>query len=145
MSQFVAFLMAVVWGVSAVAFGLIPVWTSLLLTRINQDFAFSEDAMLREGSIIIFAITLTISVLVDCYVSGYRYRNRFIALLFNAFLPLSICVFGMTIHISTIFTNPEALKISFVLFIDISIAVCAVLFCVIQKVIMVYKTDQGAA
>lgn len=118
---------------------------SLLLTKVNRGFVFSEDALLREGSIIIFAITLTISVLIDFYVLGYEYRNNFIRLMFNAVLPLLIIVFGMMIHLITVFTNSEALQASFVLPLDVSITICAVLFCMTQKVVMVYNANRDAA
>jgi hypothetical protein len=63
-------------GVSAVVFGLLPVWTSLLLPEINTEIAFSAVELLKSGAIIIFAITLTISVLVDYYMSRFKYGSR---------------------------------------------------------------------
>jgi len=143
MSKLSAIGSALGWGMSAVAFGLLPVWTSLLLPKINSEISFSEIELLKSGSIVIFAITLTISVLVDYYMSRFRYRNRSIALLFNAFFPFAICICGMLIHIATISTKSEVLNVSFVLNSNIGITIFAVLFCVFQKVLLVYEDERG--
>jgi predicted membrane protein len=143
MSKLAAMGRALGWGMSAVAFGLLPVWTSLLLPKINSEISFSEIELLESGSIIIFAITLTISVLVDYNMSRFRYRSRSIAIWFNVFFPFAICVCGMLIHIATISTKSEVLNVSFVLRSNISITIFAVLFCLFQKVLLVYEDEQG--
>ena len=61
------------WGVCAVVFGLLPVWMSLVLPKINGEITFSEIELLKSGALIVFAITLTISVLVDYHLSRFRY------------------------------------------------------------------------
>ncbi len=50
MSKLAAMNIALVWGLSAVAFGLLPVWTSLLLPKINEEISFSEIELLRAQS-----------------------------------------------------------------------------------------------
>jgi hypothetical protein len=97
------------WGVSAVAFGLLPVWTSLVLPQINKEITFSMVELLKSGAIIIFAITLTISVLVDYNMSRFRYSSPTFALWFNVLFPFSICICGMLFHMATISTRSEVL------------------------------------
>jgi hypothetical protein len=143
MSKLAAMNIAFVWGISAVAFGLLPVWMSLLLPKINREISFSEIDLLKSGGIIIFAITLTISVHVDYYLSRFRFRDPSIAVWFNVFFPFAICLFGLIIHMITISTKSEVLDVSFVLFLDISIMIFAVIFCIIQKVLQVYGEERG--
>lgn len=131
------------WGLCAVGFGLLPVWTTLLITRINRDVLFSEIDLLKSGAIIIFAITLTISVLVDYYLSRFRFQGRFSALMFNAFFPFSIAISGILIHIITVDTKDASLNISFVLDANIVVVILAVIFCVIQKICLVYHEQRG--
>jgi hypothetical protein len=131
------------WGVSAVVFGLLPVWTSLLLPEINREITFSVVELLKSGAIIIFSITLTISVLVDYYLSRFRYSSRATALWFNAFFPFAICLCGMLFHMATISTRSSVLNTQFVLNTNIGITLFAVLYCVIQKVLLLYGEEWG--
>jgi len=133
------------WGVSAVAFGLLPVWMSLLLPKISNAISFSEVDLLKSGSIIIFSITMTISVLVDYYLSRFRYSNKFIAILFNVFFPFAICLCGILIHIVTISTDGANLNVYFVLISNIGIAVFSILFCIFQKIILIYEEERGVS
>jgi hypothetical protein len=131
------------WGVCAVGFGLLPVWISLVLPEINGQITLSEIELLKSGAFIIFAITLTISVLVDYYLSRFRYGSPAIGVWFNVFFPFAICICGMLFHVTTIWTKSEVLNTSFVLFSNIGITILAMLYCMIQKVLlMVYEDEE---
>jgi hypothetical protein len=129
---------SVSWGVCAVGFGLLPVWMSLILPEINGEITFSEIELLKSGALIIFAIILTISVLVDYYLSRFKYSSRTVALWFNVFFPFAICICGMLFHVATIWTKSEVLNTRLVLS-----TIFAVLYCIIQKVLFVYE-DEGS-
>jgi hypothetical protein len=134
---------SIFWGVCAVAFGLLPVWTALGVPLINKEVSFSEIEVLKSGAIVIFAITLTVSVLVDYYISRFRFTNRLVALGFNGFFPLAICLVGMLVHIATITAKSDELPTAFVLRLNISITGFAIVFCVLQKIFLVLNDDRG--
>jgi hypothetical protein len=146
MSIPVAILSSLGWGLCAIVFGLLPVWTTLLIIIINHEVSFSEIELLKSGAIMIFAITLTISVLVDYHLSRFRFQSRFGALMLNAFFPVTISLFGMLIHIITVTTANNSLNTLFVVWANVTIVIISVLFCVFQKIFLVYhENNRGVA
>lgn len=134
---------SLIWALAAVVFGPLPLWATLFLTHIDREVSFSETDMLKSGAIIIFAITLTISVLVDYHLSRFRLQSRSVAVILNVLFPFAICVFGMVIHLDTINTKDASLQTAFVLLANLSLGVFAVVLCVIQKIMLVYNEDRN--
>jgi hypothetical protein len=127
---------AFLWSVCTLVFGLIPLWISLLMPQVDHDIVFFEIEFLRNGGIIIFAVTVTMSVLVDHYLSRFRFTPSG-ALMFNLLFPFAICLAGLAIHITTVIAKTESLGVSFVFRANLALAVFAVLFCLIQKTLQV--------
>jgi hypothetical protein len=129
------------WGLSTVVFGLLPVWATFLMTMIDRDISFSKIEFLKSGGIVIFAITITVAVLVDYHLSRFRFSSPTIGLMFNTFFPSAICICGMIIHVNTVIAKNESLAVPFVINANIAIATFSLIFCLIQKAFLV-SSDQ---
>jgi hypothetical protein len=138
MSPWVALGRSLCWGLGAVFGGLLPVWATLIVTQVDHEISFSKIEFLKSGGMVIFAITITIAVLVDYYLSQFRFRSPSAALMFNVLFPFAIGLGGMVIHITTVIAKNESLGMPFVFNANIAIGVFAVVFCIIQKAFLVY-------
>ena len=125
------------WGLGTVVFGLLPIWATLIMTQVDHDISFSEIEFLKSGGIVIFAITITVAVLVDDYLSRFRFTSPSGGLFFNAIFPFAIGLGGMVIHITTVIAKTESLAIPFVFNANIALGVCAVVFCLIKKAFLI--------
>jgi small basic protein len=131
------------WGACTVIFGLVPLLISILIPLVDHDIPFSKTEFLKSGGIVIFAITITIAVLVDHYLSRFRFQSPSIGLMFNILVPFSICLLGMIIHITTVIAKADSLGIRFVFNANLGLAVLAVVFCLIQKALQVSADGSG--
>ncbi len=110
---------------------------------VDHDIPFSKIEFLKSGGIVIFAITITIAVLVDHYLSRFRFQSPSIGLICNILVPFGICLLGMIIHITTVIAKADSLGIAFVFNANLGLAVLAVVFCLIQKALQVSADSSG--